>query len=144
MLTAKQVASPEALAKVDAYINSKEHQLWEQKAIAKIRKQLGQPEPIEKYRQVLKERLTSRRNAESGKRRAAKINRTPSWADMDAIRAVYLEARRLTRETGIAHHVDHIVPLQGKRVCGLHVHHNLQILTGPENCKKNNRFEVDL
>jgi hypothetical protein len=77
------------------------------------------------------------------KRRAAKLRRTPPWADMEAIKAVYEEARRLTRETGIDHHVDHEIPLQGELVSGLHVHNNLQILTGSENSRKKNRFEVE-
>lgn len=78
----------------------------------------------------------------TNKRRAAKLHRTPPWADEAAIHAVYAEAQRITRDTGIPHHVDHIVPLQGKTVSGLHVHTNLQILTGSENSKKRNRFEV--
>lgn len=67
--------------------------------------------------------------------------RMPPWANGAAIRAIYAEAKRLTRETGIQHHVDHIIPLQGERVTGLHVETNLQILTGSENSRKRNRFE---
>jgi 5-methylcytosine-specific restriction endonuclease McrA len=77
----------------------------------------------------------------AAKRRASKIQRTPAWADLDAIRAVYAEARRLTVETGVEHHVDHAVPLQGETVCGLHVEWNLQILTGSENIRKKNRWD---
>jgi hypothetical protein len=77
------------------------------------------------------------------KRRAAKLRRTPPWADLDAMRAIYDEARRLTRETGIEHHVDHEIPLQGELVSGLHVHNNLRIITGAENSRKKNRFEVE-
>lgn len=79
----------------------------------------------------------------TSKRRTAKLTRTPPWADMDAIRAVYAEAQQLTASTGVPHHVDHIIPLQGKLVSGLHVHNNLQVLTGTENSSKHNRFEVD-
>lgn len=78
----------------------------------------------------------------TAKRRTVKLQRVPPWADMTAIKAVYVQARRLSRETGVPHHVDHEIPLQGKLVSGLHVHNNLQILTGSENSKKHNRFEV--
>jgi hypothetical protein len=54
-------------------------------------------------------------------RRAIRLNATPPWVDRKAILAFYAEARRLTRETGIPHEVDHIHPLQGKNACGLHV-----------------------
>ena len=79
----------------------------------------------------------------TSKRRTAKLTRTPPWADMESIRAVYAEAQRLTASIGIPHHVDHIIPLQGKFVSGLHVHNNLQVLTGTENSSKHNRYEVD-
>ena len=78
----------------------------------------------------------------AAKRRATKLQRTPAWADMAAIRAVYDRAQAITRETGIEHHVDHELPLQGELVSGLHVHNNLQVLTASENSKKRNRFEV--
>lgn len=78
------------------------------------------------------------------RRMAAKLNATPAWADQEAIREIYAEAIRLTRETGIRHEVDHIYPLQGKYVCGLHVASNLQILTKTENIRKKNRMPEEL
>jgi hypothetical protein len=80
-------------------------------------------------------------NAITAKRRATQLQQTPKWADLRKIEQFYIEAARLTKETGIQHHVDHIMPLRGKFVSGLHVHQNLQILTASENCSKSNRVE---
>lgn len=87
------------------------------------------------------------------KRRAAKLQRTPRWLtpeDFLRIREIYESARALEIETGIEYHVDHIYPLQGQKVSGLHVPGNLQILTAAENLAKHNRllderylFELD-
>jgi 5-methylcytosine-specific restriction endonuclease McrA len=78
--------------------------------------------------------------AEGAKRRAKKLNAMPAWADPGKIRAIYAEARRFTKETGIRHEVDHIHPLQGRTVSGLHVETNLQVITAGKNRRKSNRF----
>ncbi|MFP5434219.1 MAG: HNH endonuclease signature motif containing protein [Alphaproteobacteria bacterium] len=66
------------------------------------------------------------------------------WANQEAIRAIYAEAALLTDTTGVRHEVDHIYPLQGKFVCGLHCEANLQILTKTENIRKHNRMPEQL
>ena len=77
------------------------------------------------------------------KRQAAKLQRTPSWANDQLIAAYYLEAKRLEELTGIQFHVDHIIPLQGELVSGLHVETNLQLLPAHENQGKSNRFDPE-
>ena len=67
------------------------------------------------------------------KRRIAKINRTPDWADLDEIREVYKNCPN-------GYEVDHIYPLQGKTVSGLHVSWNLQYLTPAQNRAKGNKL----
>jgi hypothetical protein len=69
-------------------------------------------------------------------RQAKKAQRTPAWADREAMVAFYAEAKRLTDITGTKHEVDHIVPLNGENVCGLHWEGNLQVLTKAENRRK--------
>lgn len=75
-----------------------------------------------------------------------KKNAMPNWLTPEQIAKIdqYYDWRDLiSQETGIEHHVDHIVPLRGKSVCGLHVPWNLQILTATENKIKNNRFSSE-
>lgn len=64
----------------------------------------------------------------------------PKWADKDAIDRIYNEAKRLTETSDIKHQVDHIIPLRHPLVCGLHVEHNLQIITAADNRTKSNTF----
>ena len=81
-------------------------------------------------------------NAKNMRRHAAKILRTVGWADLDAIDGIYERAVALTEQTGVKHHVDHIIPMQGEKVSGLHVETNLQILTQAANCSKGNTYKV--
>lgn len=79
----------------------------------------------------------------SSKRRASERNATPPWLTKEhlaQITEIYAEAERLTIETGITHHVDHIIPLRGKTVSGLHVPWNLRAIPAPENLSKGARL----
>ena len=64
-----------------------------------------------------------------------------SSEDFEQIKQIYLECKIITEQTGIEHHVDHIIPLRGRNVCGLHVPWNLQIITAEENLRKSNKYE---
>lgn len=64
---------------------------------------------------------------------------TPKWVDTDALFAVYAEARR-RRRSGEDVVVDHIVPIRGKGICGLHVPWNLQIIPRLTNALKRDRI----
>jgi hypothetical protein len=72
-------------------------------------------------------------------RRAREANAMPQWVDRAALDAIYAERERLVRETGVQYHVDHMEPLGGEDVCGLHVPWNLQIIPALENSRKSNR-----
>jgi 5-methylcytosine-specific restriction endonuclease McrA len=75
-------------------------------------------------------------------RQATQAKATPPWVDVSAIRDIYRSAEEATRATGVLHSVDHIVPLRGRGVCGLHVPWNLQVMTMEENRRKSNRFDA--
>lgn len=72
------------------------------------------------------------------RRRAAKLKATPAWADYEKIKEIY----RMAKEKGM--HVDHVYPLQGKLVCGLHVHQNLQIIAPVDNRRKSNKMPDEI
>lgn len=59
------------------------------------------------------------------------------------IRAFYNEAARLTWRTGTPHHVDHVIPLQGQNVSGLHVPENMRVIPALENIRKSNKFDPE-
>ena len=81
----------------------------------------------------LTERGSRLHRDKENRRRAQKLSATPSWANKNVITEIYLNCPD-------GYHVDHIVPLQGKNVCGLHVEWNLQYLPANENLKKGNRL----
>ena len=74
----------------------------------------------------------------SAKKRATKLQATPSWANEFFISEAYSLAQERTEKTGINWHVDHIVPLRSKKVCGLHCEFNLQVITAKQNMHKHN------
>lgn len=82
-------------------------------------------------------------NAKNAKRRAAKLERTPSWlieSDWNRINGRYALAQHMQHLTGDIYHVDHIIPLQGDEVSGLHVPDNLRVVLASENLSKGNSF----
>lgn len=91
------------------------------------------------YRQKNSDRV----RANNAARRAEQIRRTPKWltkGDLEFMRMIYQLAKGMEIATGIKHHVDHIYPLLGDFVSGLHVPDNLQILTAAENISKHNKW----
>ena len=80
-------------------------------------------------------------NAKTSFRRAKLLNAIADWLtikEINEIEALYVKAAEMTNLGNERYHVDHIIPLQGREVSGLHILSNLQILTEKENLKKNN------
>lgn len=82
-------------------------------------------------------------NSFTAKYRASKLARTPKWlskAQLTEIKAFYTMATELEAVFPWKQHVDHIIPLQGDEVSGLHVPWNLQIIPASWNISKGNRL----
>jgi hypothetical protein len=90
------------------------------------------------WRIVSKDRLAPLEAAQAAKRRAQILKATPSWANLELIKEFYILA------ASVGYHVDHIIPLQGKTVCGLHVETNLQLLAPYDNMSKSNKLLDDI
>jgi hypothetical protein len=83
--------------------------------------------------------------AMASKRRASIKKRTPNWLtddDLWMIEEAYDLAQKRTKLLGFAWHVDHIIPLHGKNVCGLHVPSNLQVIPAISNQRKSSSFVI--
>lgn len=95
-------------------------------------------------RKVWETNNRGKRNAVEAKRRAKKLNATPKWLSVDQIAEIkmfYIQAKELSWLSEGGLDVDHIVPLQGRNVCGLHVPWNLQIISSHANNVKFNTFK---
>jgi 5-methylcytosine-specific restriction endonuclease McrA len=101
---------------------------------------------MKEYNKTYTEKNRAKYNAKSNKRHAAKLQRTPKWLTplhYQQIEMFYESSTALSLELGIPMNVDHIVPLQGKNVSGLHVPWNLQVISKESNNKKRNTFPIE-
>ena len=89
-----------------------------------------------KFRKVHPDRCA----ATQAKRRARKFQATPLWVSNEKISLIYKEAQLMTQYTGVLHVVDHIVPLKGRKVSGLHIETNLRVITDMDNKRKSNIY----
>lgn len=84
-------------------------------------------------------------NANKANNRSKRIKRFPAWLSKEQlleIQSFYKLASELSKRDSIMYHVDHIVPLNGRLVSGLHVPWNLQVLRWDDNISKNNKFVI--
>lgn len=110
------------------------HKRWLEKPGNKTKKYASdkntQTERFRKWQENNREKV----RLKNANERAARLQRIPPWANKEDIKEFYLNCPD-------GHHVDHIVPLRGKYVSGLHVIENLQYLPASENMSKGNKFK---
>ena len=107
---------------------------------------LDNPEKCREYDRKHKLLNPDKVTHDAAKRRAAKVSRVPKWStpqDLADIRSIYKACKKISDKTGIKHHVDHVIPLRGKIVSGLHVPSNLQIIPDYLNLQKSNTYEIE-
>lgn len=98
------------------------------------------PEKLKKIHKAYRDRNPHVMAAMAAKRRAAKSKAT-IWPEYDlAIKTVYFGREMMEDLTGKPYHCDHVIPLRGKNVCGLHVPYNLKVIPANDNMRKGNRF----
>lgn len=122
-----------------AYAKNRERVLEKQKAYAQNNK-----EKINAYHRNRYAEIPEAYKAKEKRRRALKINAQAKW-DVELTEFVCCEASKLVKlrlsATGIKWHMDHVVPLRGKFVSGLHVWNNFRVIPAQMNLEKGNRYE---
>lgn len=104
----------------------------------------GNKEQINLYAKVWRQCNQDRVRYHSAARRALKKQAFPKWLTQNhllEIEAFYVHAKDCEIISGQKYHVDHIVPLKGETVCGLHVPWNLQLLPSDINLSKHNNYD---
>jgi hypothetical protein len=125
------------------------HKVWREANVAHdaARKQQYRIANLEKVKATYKQHYEAnypRMLAKRNKQHADKLKRTPVWLTSDdhwMIEQAYELAALRTKMFGFAWHVDHVLPLRGKLVSGLHTPYNMQVIPGLENLRKGNRVQ---
>jgi hypothetical protein len=83
-----------------------------------------------------------KKNADTSARRQRVRAQMPKWMRPSLMVCFYEKAKRVSECLGIEHHVDHVIPLRGRKVSGLHVPWNLHVIPARLNLEKHNRYGV--
>jgi hypothetical protein len=127
----KVLASQRSRATVNRHKNRAARKAWEKK------NPTAALESFKRYRERNRPKIRARLAVSKQGREKRRV----PWANQDAILAIYRQAEYMTRTTGRLHVVDHIIPLQGRTVSGLHVETNLRVVEHHENARKHNAWE---
>lgn len=120
------------------YLKNYQKERSQQSLYAKSNREL-----LNSHARTFKSRHKGKVNAQTRLRQAKKLKATPSWLTEEQktdMMRLYEVCSKINLKTGKVHHVDHIVPLQGKSICGLHVPWNLTIIPATMNLQKGNSF----
>ena len=128
---AKALASQRSRASVNREKNRAARKAWEN------RNPTATLESFKRYRERNRVEIRARLAVSKEGREKRRV----LWANRDAIIEIYRQAELMTRTTGRLHVVDHIIPLQGRTVSGLHVETNLRVIEHHENARKHNSWE---
>lgn len=124
---------------------SKQRYLANKAEILEMQKQRKIANP-ERWKEIMRKSFLKNPHKSRARVRAyqlAKQRATPAWANLFFIEEIYHLADLRTKALGIPHEVDHIVPINSPVVCGLHVEHNLQVISRDKNVAKSNNFDVE-
>ena len=124
---------------------------WQERnpGVAAERRKQWYQDNLERHKTTVQAYLAARpglRAALSSRARAAQLKRTPKWLTPDdfwMMDEIYALAQQRTNLTGVEWHVDHIIPLRGRKVSGLHTPHNLRVVPALLNLQKGNRYAAD-
>jgi hypothetical protein len=140
---AYQKSHPEVSARADKKWRSKEENKEKGRAYSRAYRAAN----LERVKAVNKQWRSENKvklAALQSRHRAIVIRATARWADQKKIEEFYETAAGISMLTGDWYHVDHIVPLKSKLVCGLHCEQNMRVLEGVENARKGNRHWPDM
>ena len=128
---AKVLASQRARANVNRDKNRAARKAWEERNPKEVL------ESSKRYREQNRPKIRARLAVSKQGREKRRV----LWANQDAILEIYRQAELMTNATGRLHVVDHVIPLQGRTVSGLHVETNLRVIEHHENARKHNAWE---
>lgn len=143
----KAIKNRKELSKTPEYaVYQKEYRATPNATLARKerRQTIKEKQRIKEWEQQDRKENPGKYTAKHNKRRAAKLKRMPPWLSSDQfikMNDIYVLKNSLSIKHNEKYEVDHIIPLQGENVSGLHVPWNLQILNKFENLKKSNSFD---